>query len=233
MPTNYFRPIALALATIGLLASGQLAAAGNISFTNQSIEIKGTGLGNVLDILFVHANDSEYGSVLWNGASDVETDDAIKQSQTRTIGELTKVGINNSSQIGLILNIAEAGNQPTINVLDFSMRFTDSKGVALFPDIDYSAPVGGLVLAQVGAGVGGSGWVFKVNLTPAEEALAFGNADNRIGMYITEANAFTLTSGAPDGFFIAPIPEPMSWVLAAIGGVGLLVWRRAHPPRRR
>ena len=226
MTTNYFRLSALAALAVVVLLPGQSASAGTITFTNQSIELKGTGLGNVLDILFVHANNSEFGSVTWDGNADVETDDAVNQSQTRTVGELAKVGITSAAQIALVLNIAEAGNEPDINVFDFSMRFTDSKGVPLFADANYTAPGGGLNLTQVSAGVGGSGWVFAVNLSPAEETTLFASADNRIGMLITRANAFTDTSGAPDGFFVAPIPEPTTWAMALTGLIGLLVWRR-------
>jgi len=226
MTTNYFRLTALAALAVIVSLPGQSASAGTITFTNQSIELQGTGLGNVLDILFVHQNKAEFGSVTWDGAADVETDDAINQSQTRTVAELAKVGITSAAQIGLILNIAESGNAPDINVFDFSMRFTDSNGVPLFADAIYTAPGGGLNLTQVSAGVGGSGWVFAVNLSPAEETALFASDDNRIGMLISEKNAFTDTSGAPDGFFVAPVPEPTSWAMALLGLIGLLVWRR-------
>lgn len=226
MTTILFRLIAIAALAVVASLPGQAATAGNITFTNTSLDLNGTGLGNVLDILFVHAKNSEFGSVTWNGASDVETDDAINQSQTRTVAELAKVGITSAAQIGLILNIAESGNEPDINVFDFSMRFTDSKGVPLFADAVYTAPGGGLNLTQVANGVGGAGWLFAVNLSPAEEAALFGDGTNRIGMIITRDNAFIDTSGAHDGFFVAPIPEPASWIMATLGLLGLLVWRR-------
>jgi len=225
------RFVAVALVVSLVSASATLVRAGTITFPNQTLDLSGTGFGNVLTVLAVHANKSEFGSVLWNGASDVITDDGTNQSQTRAISELTKIGITDSSKLGLVFNIAESGNEPDINVFDFSMRFTDSTGAPLFGDVNYTAPGGGLLITQVANGVGGAGWLFRVNLSPAEEALAFGSSTNRIGMIITSGNAFTLSSGGPDSFFITNVPEPASLGLLVLGGA-LWLWRPRIAHRR-
>lgn len=208
-----------AVAAIFLLASA--ASAGTVTFTNQSADLSGTGFGNTLRILALHKNDSESGSVNWNGATDVTTGDATNQSQTLTSQELTDSGVTIDT-FKLVLNVAEPGSSPTIRLFDFSLQFTNSAGVPLFADPVYAAPVGGLELTQVAAGIGGAGWIFDVALSPAEAALFFGANDNRLGMEVALLNAISMTGGAPEVFFVAPVPEPSSLALAAIGGLGLI-----------
>lgn len=213
--------VALALCAVSAAAS-----AGSITFTNQSADLSGTGFGNTLRILAVQANGSESGSVAWSGAADVLTGDATNQSQTLTAQTLASNGTS-ASRFKIVFNIAEPGNSPTVKLFDFAMQFTDAAGAPLFADLVYAAPVGGLELSQVAAGIGGAGWLFDVNLTPAEALAFFGAGANRVGMSVAPGNAIQLTGGAAEVFFVAPVPEPASWLLALIGAVALpLVVRR-------
>lgn len=206
--------------------------AGSITFLNQSVDLSGTGFGNTLRVLALQANGSESGSVAWNGASDALTADATNQSQTLTAQTLSSSGVT-PSRFKLVFNIAEPGSGPTVKLFDFAMQFVDMAGVPLFGDLVYSAPVGGLELNQVAAGIGGAGWLFDVDLTPAEAAAFFGTGTNRIGMSVAAAQAIQLTGGAAEVFFVAPVPEPASWALAAMGAAILTAMGQVRRVGRR
>lgn len=202
--------------------------AGTITFTGNTIDLQGTGFGTTLTSLILHDNDSEFGSVLWNGAADVLTDDATNQSATRTATELATAGVN-ATNFSVIFNVAEAKGQGTdVTLFDFAVRFQDSTGASLFADLVYDAPVGGIVLDQVAGGVGGAGWLFNIALTPGEAAAFFGTGSNRVGMIIESSQAIQNSSGGPDGFFFAPVPEPSGVGLMVVGTVivGLVPLRR-------
>jgi hypothetical protein len=209
---------------------------GAISFTGQSIDLQGSGFGNTLVSLVLHANDQEFGSVLRSGASDVTSDDATNQSSTRTAAELLSAGIS-GADFGIVFNIAEPGSADDLILFDFSLRFTDGTGVPLFADVTYDAPLAGLLLNQIGGGVGGAGWLFEIDLAPAEALAFFASETNRVGMLISEDQAIQDSGGGPDSFFfIAPdaalhAPEPSALLLAIVGAAGLVGWiasRRAY-----
>lgn len=212
------RPAAIRLFFLGVcaLATGNFATAGTIAFTNQSVDLSGTGFGNTLRILSLQANGSESGSVTWNGASDTLTADATNQSQTLTAQTLSAAGVT-ATRFKVVFNIAEPGSGPTVRLHDFSMRFNDAAGAPLFADLFYTAPIGGLELTQVAAGIGGAGWLFDVNLTPAEALSFFAAGTNRLGMAVDASQAIELTGGAAEVFFVAPVPEPASWGLLLTG----------------
>lgn len=219
-----------------LLLLPATAEAGTISFTNQTVDDLGTGFGNVLSLLVVHASPTEFGSVFWNGASDVIADNATNQSSTRTAGELLSAGITPTSGFSLIFNINEPGGAPELRLFDFALRFTDSTGAPLFSDLVYDAPVAGLELTQVGGGTGGAGWRFTVDLTPTEATAFYGDTSNRLGMYIESGQAITMSAGGPDSFYVgshAAVPEPSTWVLAAVGALGFVAVRAVRGRRLR
>lgn len=199
------------------------ASGGTVSFTSQSIDLQGSGFGNSLVSLVLHANDDEFGSVLRSGGSDLTTGDATNQSSTRTATELAGAGIDEEN-FSIVFNIAEPGSASDLLLFDFSLRFTDSTGVSLFADVTYDAPVAGLLLDQFGGGVGGAGWLFKINLTPVEALAFFAVGTNRVGMLIEESQAIQDSGGGPDSFFFAP--EPNTLLLAVVGAIGLIARSR-------
>jgi hypothetical protein len=212
--------VSLALAmVVGLVGS---AGGGTISFTNQAVDLQGSGFGTTLVCLVLQANNEEFGSVLRSGAMDVTTGDATNQSSTRTAAALLSAGIS-ASNFGIVFNSAEPGSGSDVLLFDFSLRFTDAVGVPLFADVTYDAPPAGLPLEQVGGGVGGAGWLFDILLTPAEALAFFSAGTNRVGMLIDESQAIQDTGGGPDGFFFSP--EPSTLALAIVGLLGLAALR--------
>jgi hypothetical protein len=209
-------------------------ASGEIIFTNTQVDEQGTGFGNVLTVLSLQATPSEFGSVLWDGVSDVLIGDYTNQSQTRTVTELSAAGIDDSNFV-VIFNINEGGDSnPVLTLHDFDIVFQDASGAELFRE-SFDAS-GGLPLDLAGSGNGASGWLFSVNFTTnAAAAAAFFNvATNRIGMEITSGQAIANTKGGADSFFVAAhVPEPATFLSSLVGaGTLALVSIRRRRTRR-
>ena len=198
---------------------------GDIIFTNTQVDEQGTGFGNVLTVLSLQATPSEFGSVLWDGVSDVLIGDYTNQSQTRTVTELSAAGIDDSNFV-VIFNINEGGDSnPVLTLHDFDIVFQDASGAELFREFFDAG--GGLPLDLAGSGNGASGWLFNVNFTANAAAAAafFTVATNRIGMEITSAQAIANTKGGADSFFVAAhVPEPATLVTALLGIGPLALW---------
>jgi hypothetical protein len=201
----------------------------SIIFTNTQVNESGTGFGNVLTVLAVKqsGNDTtEFGSVLWNGASDVLST-AENQSQTRTVTELLAAGVN-AGNLQIIFNVNEGGDaDPVLTLHDFSIVFQNAAGAELFRETYDST--GGTPLGAAGTGNGSSGWRFTVNFTAnaAAAALFFGTTTNRIGMEIVGDEAIENVKGSAESFFVtAPVaaPEPSAGLLSLLG-LGLVATR--------
>ena len=211
-------------------------ASGDIIFTNTQVDEQGTGFGNVLTVLSLQATPSEFGSVLWDGVSDVLIGDYTNQSQTRTVTELSSAGIDETNFV-VIFNINEGGDSnPVLTLHDFDVVFQDASGVELFREsFDAGA---GLPLDLAGSGNGASGWLFDVNFTTNAAAAAafFGTATNRIGMEITSGQAIANTKGGADSFFVAAhVPAPATIVTTLVGACSLtlILIRRRRTWRNR
>lgn len=193
----------------------------SIIFTNTQVNESGTGFGNRLTVLSVQQkgnNTTESGSILWNGAADVDAGDATNQSETQTVADLLAEGINENT-LTVIFNINEGGEPaPVLTLHDFSLVFLNAAGAEQFRET-YSAPVGGLDLDQAGSGNGASGWRFDVAFdNPAAAASFFSVPTNRLGMEIASGQAIEDTSGGAESFFvISPVPEPSSGLLCLVG----------------
>jgi hypothetical protein len=208
--------------------SSMNALAGSISYTGNSVDLGGTGFGNVLNVLSVQNDRSEYGSVLWNGAADVLTADATNTSKTQTATAMQSAGISGTT-FALYYNGNEPGNAPSSTLHDFTMSFLGADGSLMF-DATYNAPIGGLAISDFG-GTGQAGWVFQVTLTPEEAALFFASGANRIGMSIGSDNAIGDVAGGAENFFIGsidgpsgggePTPEPGSIAVWAVGAIAV------------
>jgi len=203
--------------------------AGSITYTGTNVDLNGTGFGNVLNVLSVQNDRSEYGSVLWNGAADVLTDHATNTSQTQTAAVLQSIGIG-GSKFNIYFNGNEPGNASSVLLRDFSMHFLAADGTSLFDALVYTAPIDGLEISDFG-GTGQAGWVFEVALTPDESAMFFGNGTNRLGMSISADQAIGDVAGGAENFFIGsidgpsgggePTPEPASIAVWAVGALAV------------
>jgi hypothetical protein len=203
-------------------------------------DFEGTGLGAVNTILTLQspANTTvEEGSVarMVGSATDVVSGDAktgFSQTQTRSIEEL---GITSATDIRVVFNALEPGNGANSVSLDdlvltiFSPTGTELFSTGAFTPIDF---------ADTFTGAGNSGFVFALDAAQAAAAQAAAFAGD------FGANLFGLSASVSDAtggfetFFVAnaggvtpPIPEPQTYalMLAGLGAVGFMAFRRRRP----
>jgi len=242
--TTFFAALAFAFA-VGSVSRTATASTTDdpISYSGETEQASGQGFGTILTLLTLHNNGSEYGSVAWNGSSDVLTQDATNTSATRTIAELNAIGIFGTSNFALMFNSNQTGVDTSIGVNSFTVTFFDSAGntlkngandiTALFTPGPPNADTSHLEPISPN-GQGSAGQVFHVNLSAADAAIVFGNTSNRVGQFVTSGNALTNSNDGADGWSIAnsgvltPVPEPATFTMAlgAIGMLSLLAIRR-------
>src|SRR4051812_30663206 len=117
MKASYAAVVSAALASSAL--------AGSISFSGTSVDLGGTGFGNVLNVLSVMKRGSEYGSVTWNGSADVLSGDAANTSKTQTAAAMLAGGISGQT-FSLYFNGNEPGNASSVVLNNFSLSFQAS-----------------------------------------------------------------------------------------------------------
>lgn len=222
--------------TVSLEATGAM-----ITFDGTIAEQKGTGFGNVLNVLSVQQRDSEYGSILLDAlGQDVRGGDACPNSTTQLAAALQAVGID-GTRMGIVLNIAQTGHDSPIYLSSFMFRFyTDPSDTSAFFDAAFTpGPPNAStksLLPIAGKGTGTAGYLFRVHLDEAEAAAFFGDDSNRVGAYILSDDPILGGDDGMESFYLTnvnevqAIPEPATLLLLATGA--LAVSARARRRRR-
>jgi hypothetical protein len=202
-------------------------------------DFDGTGLGAVSTVLTLTSPDNssfESGSVgrSADGSSDVVEGDAMtgaSQSLTRSIDS---VGITSASDLRVVFNAVEPGNAGAqgITLNDLVLSIFSPTGQVLFSSGSLASAID---FGDTFTGAGNSGFVFALDAAQAAaaQAAAFGAGfgANLIGLSASLSDA----TGGPETFFVAsaggvtaPIPEPQTYalMLAGLGALGLVSWRR-------
>ena len=225
------------------LALAVAAALGFASSANASLtliapeDFSGTGLGSVNTILTIQSPGStstEFGTVAWNGSTDVLSGANVltgaSQTQTRT---LTQLGITSAATLRVVFNASEPGGD-SITLNNLTLSIFNANGTSFFTaplDHAYS-------FANTQTGTGNSGFVFGLNGTETTQLQTLlnplgGNFSSlRAGLFANASDA----TGGNETFFVAnstalpptAIPEPDSYalMLAGLGLLGFVASRR-------
>jgi PEP-CTERM motif len=211
------------LGLVSALALTMVASAEAASITLQGpIIVNASELGNASAILVVQGTNMEMGTVAWNGSADVKWSDATSQSRTWAVADLATIGIDGTdTDFGLVLNLNGTSPINDASLAKLSLDFFDAAGRMLFSAPYVCIACTPLSLTTVGSGqeTGGSGFLFRVALSPAESALFFGTAGSRLGM----SAALNNTGGGQETFYLLDLQNVAadSELRAAGGGSAL------------
>lgn len=177
----------------------------------------GTGFGTVNTILSLQRPDSgsgiESGATFRNpdgGGTNGSSGDATSQGEVRTIELLMGLGIDTASELAIVYNLNETGEDPRNILQDLSLTIYSPDGASVFT-ATYTGP--DLDLDVVNQGTGGDGYVFVLDAAQAAQAQVFFQPQNYVGMAATIDDA----DNGPDNFYPLEIPEPGTALLLAIG----------------
>lgn len=223
----FSKRFSMALAAVATCALASVSQAATITFDEEVAE-SGTGIGSVLTVLTVQETPEEAGSVSWDGSADVITGDAktgASQTTTRTVEELLEVGISDDgSNLALVFNIDETGNDDGVTLEDLTATFYDDDGSVLF-----TASTSSTYDLGINSGIGNSGWLFEVELSDEEAEQFFSDSANRLGL----SADVTGSRAGPETFYVAGIGAPTIVPIPAAAWLGLIGIGMAAAARRR
>ena len=218
-----FGKIALRLTlTVGVAVLGCASSASASLILDGTIDLSGTGIGNVLTVLTIHETgdrsagdsatpvaDDESGCVAWNGTTDVigasacssftgftgfggDESTGASQTLTRTLAEF---GVTEAEDFAIVFN-ANEGSDSDVILQDMCASFFSAAGALLYTAC-LDAP---MTFTSETGGTGSSGALFVFDAAQALAATlagAFNDPNNRVGV----AGLASGAQSGPDTFF--------------------------------
>jgi hypothetical protein len=186
-------------------------------------QLQGQGLGATTTALTLQNNGSETGGITVGGTAFGDAKQGAGQSEVFTF---TQLGILSASQLGLVVNLNEPPNDASATINLISLNVYDQGGAFLQSYTTAQA----YNVTQVANGLGGSGIVFQLDATQANQLDALLASISGTEKFTLNAS-FSNVSGGPDAIqvgLLAAVPEPSTWALMVLGffGLGFIAYRR-------
>ena len=229
-----------AAAAIVLAAAGMCSPASASLIPLSDVQLSGQGVGASFTTLFLQGQGSattESGGVLFDGNVFGDAGTGASQSRTFTFADL---GITSTSQLALIVNLAEPGSEHPPSVTTAVSPLATNANLANTITLNVYSTAGtlleqhtaasGLMLDQVASGIGGSGLVF--GLDAAEQTqLTNTMADHTGNEVFTLGATFANAQGGPETISaarIGTVPKSSTWAMMVLGfvGIGFMAYRR-------
>lgn len=192
------------------------------------VDLTGTGLGNVNTLLTIQSprnTSTEFGSVSWNGLTNVTTGDTQAINNTLLLSSLG----TSASNLRIIFNPSEPGNaaENSITLNNLVASIYSPTGNALWNSGTFTS----ISYPSAGTGTGKAGFAFGLDAIQSAQAQTFFDGANRLGLSASASNA----TGGLETFFatsapVPPVPEPETYgmLLTGLGLMGFMTRRKKN-----
>lgn len=195
------------------------------------VQDTGTGIGSQFTLLNITSpanTTNESGTVFWNGSTSVANGSDIQGGTNNQTYTFATAGISQASDLRVIFNINEPGNDRTVSLNSLVFNVYGNAGNLVWTG-SLASPV---TLEGTQSGVGSAGYLFRLDTTQAAALQALWNANLHFGISSSISNA----SGGYETFFLAnaasvtpgpgpQVPEPGTLALlglSMLGGVAVV-----------
>jgi hypothetical protein len=213
-----------------------------------SIQVQGSGLGAVNTLVTISDGSTpqnptiESGCVSSTGGAtfDFSCLNGLQGGDNQAINQtrlLSTISSTDAGDLGLVVNIAETGQDLTVTLTDLYLSLYSLSG-ALLGNFQYTGPDVDLTQGT-GTGIGGSGFVFV--LDAAQQAMAEAACPVLTNCFIGGGVQFAngSTNNGPETLYVISvangggppnqIPEPGSLALAGLALLGVVAATRRRP----